>query len=81
MSGGLSNTDTGPRGPEVISGITEEFFNRVRKIEQARGVCIKSCESSRGDLRASVFIDASYEGDLMALAGVPYQIGREPRRQ
>ena len=125
VSGGLSNTDTGPRGPEVISGLTGEFFARVRKIEQSRGVCIKSCESSyffephvaeqvfedmireagvvldrsvqllkvekqgatitrlitsRGDLRASVFIDASYEGDLMALAGVPYQIGREPRR-
>ena len=124
VSGGLSNTDTGPRGPEVISGLTGEFFARVRKIEQSRGVCIKSCESSyffephvaeqvfedmireagvvldrsvqllkvekqgatitrlitsRGDLRASVFIDASYEGDLMALAGVPYQIGREPR--
>ncbi len=125
VSGGLSNTDTGPRGPEVISGLTGEFFARVRKIEQSRGVCIKNCESSyffephvaeqvfedmireagvvlersvqllkvekqgatitrlitsRGDLRASVFIDASYEGDLMALAGVPYQIGREPRR-
>ena len=118
VSGGLSNTDTGPRGPEVISGLTGEFFARVRKIEQARGVCIKSCESSyffephvaeqvfegmireagvvldrsvqllkvekqgatitrlitsRGDLRASVVIDASYEGDLMALASVPYQ--------
>jgi hypothetical protein len=125
VSGGLSNTDTGPRGPEVISGLAGEFFSRVRKIEQARGVCIKNCESSfffephvaeqvfeemlreagvvlersvrllkaektgaaitrlvtsRGDLRASVFIDASYEGDLMALAGVPYRIGREPRR-
>jgi hypothetical protein len=29
---------------------------------------------------AAVFIDASYEGDLMALARVPYRIGREPRR-
>lgn len=27
---------------------------------------------------ADVFIDASYEGDLMARAGVPYAIGREP---
>ena len=33
VSGGLSNTDTGPRGPEVISGLTGEFFARVRKIE------------------------------------------------
>jgi hypothetical protein len=125
VSGGLSNTDTGPRGAEVISGLALEFFRRVRAIEESRGVCIKDCASSfffephvaervfedmlreagvaierstdllkvekngatisrlvtsRGDVRGSVFIDASYEGDLMALAGVPYRVGREPRR-
>lgn len=33
----------------------------------------------RGDVvvSASVFIDASYEGDLMAKAGVPFRVGRE----
>lgn len=30
---------------------------------------------------AKIFIDASYEGDLMALAGVPYRIGRESRAE
>ncbi|WP_346103063.1 FAD-dependent oxidoreductase [Nonomuraea maheshkhaliensis] len=30
---------------------------------------------------ASAFIDASYEGDLMALAGVPYRTGRESRQE
>ena len=29
MSGGLSNTDTGQRGAEVISGLAEEFFRRA----------------------------------------------------
>jgi hypothetical protein len=29
-------------------------------------------------LEAAVFVDASYEGDLMAAAGVPYAVGREP---
>jgi hypothetical protein len=29
--------------------------------------------------RAAVFVDASYEGDLMAGAGVPYRVGRESR--
>jgi hypothetical protein len=29
--------------------------------------------------RAAVFVDASYEGDLMAAAGVPYRVGRESR--
>lgn len=30
---------------------------------------------------SKVFIDASYEGDLMALAGVPYRIGKESRTE
>lgn len=30
---------------------------------------------------AKVFVDATYEGDLMALAGVRYHVGREPRSQ
>lgn len=29
---------------------------------------------------AAVFIDASYEGDLMAAAGVPFHVGRESRQ-
>ena len=29
-------------------------------------------------IKAKVFVDATYEGDLMALAGVSYTIGREP---
>lgn len=33
-------------------------------------------ESGR-TFRGSMFIDATYEGDLMALAGVPYTVGRE----
>jgi hypothetical protein len=31
--------------------------------------------------RGSVFIDATYEGDLMAFAGVSYIVGREAQRQ
>ena len=30
-------------------------------------------------ITANVFIDASYEGDLMAMAGEPYHVGRESR--
>lgn len=32
---------------------------------------------ARVTLRAEQFIDATYEGDLMAFAGVPYRVGRE----
>lgn len=31
------------------------------------------------ELRSGCFIDATYEGDLAALAGVPYRVGRESR--
>ena len=40
---------------------------RIRQIEMADGTTY----------RARVFIDATYEGDLMALAGVTYHVGRE----
>ena len=30
-------------------------------------------------IRAGVFVDATYEGDLLAAAGVSYRVGREPR--
>src|SRR5262249_51652373 len=34
---------------------------------------------ARTTIRARVFIDASYEGDVAVAAGVPYRIGREGR--
>ena len=34
--------------------------------------------SSRKIISASMFIDCSYEGDLMAKAGISYTVGREP---
>jgi len=33
------------------------------------------------ELRAGVFVDATYEGDLLAAAGVPTAVGRESRRR
>jgi hypothetical protein len=40
---------------------------------------IQGLQTTRGDVAGQIFIDASYEGDLMAHAGVEYAIGREPR--
>ena len=46
-----------------------------------KGARIRSitCEGDGGSktVKAPVFIDASYEGDLMAMAGVSYHVGRE----
>jgi len=35
----------------------------------------------RWKMEGSVFIDATYEGDLAAMAGVPYRVGREGRHE
>jgi hypothetical protein len=46
----------------------------VRKV----GLRITEFTTAQGDVfRAKLFIDASYEGDLMAKAGVAYHVGRE----
>ena len=37
--------------------------------------------SPEKEIQATIFIDASYEGDLMAKAGVSYSVGREGRDQ
>lgn len=42
------------------------------------GLRITEIQMENGNIfRARVFIDATYEGDLMALAGVSYRVGRE----
>ena len=40
---------------------------------------IAALHTDRGAYEASVFVDAGYEGDIMAAAGVPYAVGRGPR--
>jgi hypothetical protein len=40
---------------------------------------ITSISTTRGVYEAASYIDAGYEGDLMAAAGVSYAVGREPR--
>ncbi len=45
------------------------------------GVTIRSIRLESGErVAAKVFIDATYEGDLMARAGVTYRVGRESNR-
>lgn len=61
-------------GIKVVTGKRLERKSGVKKIDNViRSVVFDSGET----LAAKVFIDASYEGDLMALAGVSYHVGRE----
>ncbi|MGI5520349.1 FAD-dependent oxidoreductase [Micromonospora sp. CA-259024] len=48
---------------------------------EVTGRRITAIRTADGWHRARFFIDASYEGDLMAAAGVPYTVGREPASQ
>src|SRR5207244_8532800 len=50
------------------------------RLEQSRvaEIDVLNRENGKRELyRGKVFIDATYEGDLAAAAGVPYRLGRE----
>lgn len=60
-----------------IQLVTGAHLIRVRK----DGGSIKALETTAGTLSATVFVDASYEGDVLAGAGVPFAVGRESSAQ
>jgi hypothetical protein len=54
---------------------------RVEKVDK-KGAQIRSITlSNKKKISAKVFVDAGYEGDLMARAGVKYAIGRESKAE
>ncbi|MEF8810930.1 MAG: FAD-dependent oxidoreductase [Bacteroidales bacterium] len=65
--------------------ITEEDIDLVygERLDRAEGVIKNGKEITRIEMKSGIsyegkmFIDATYEGDLMAAAGVTYTIGRE----
>jgi hypothetical protein len=78
------------KGPEphvaeqLLVGILERAGVDVRLGERLTGVDrglgrIARLRTDGGSYDGAVFVDAGYEGDVMAAAGVPYAIGREPR--
>ena len=55
-----------------------EWLDRSAAGVQKKGAAIQSFRTVSGTIyRAKMFIDATYEGDLMAAAGVKYHVGRE----
>jgi hypothetical protein len=76
--------------PHVAEKVFEDFVRedsipvyRDRWLDRESGVVlsggrIESIETLDGQtFRGKVYLDATYEGDLMAAAGVPYHVGRE----
>lgn len=74
--------------PHVAEGIYEAMVaehgipvRREARLAEARvrdGRIVEILLEDGSRVRAQVFIDATYEGDLMAAAGVSYTVGREP---
>ena len=65
-----------------VSVVMQRRVTRVRKqggrlVEATFGRSSKAVRQRSIRVRAKVFIDCSYEGDLMARAGVSYTVGRE----
>src|SRR5262245_21075137 len=59
--------------------VEPKLGQRVSKV-QKKGASLVSLTTLNGDtFTGRVFIDATYEGDLMALAGVKYHVGREAK--
>ncbi|MCX6254474.1 MAG: FAD-dependent oxidoreductase [Bacteroidia bacterium] len=55
----------------------DEWIDRETGVVKKNGTII-SIKTLRGKIfRGKIFIDATYEGDLMALAGIKYTVGRE----
>ncbi|MBL4576442.1 MAG: FAD-dependent oxidoreductase, partial [Opitutaceae bacterium] len=56
----------------------EEWLDRTHDGVTIEGGCISSLRMLSGNIyTGKVFIDATYEGDLMAAAGISYHVGRE----
>lgn len=84
------NNDKWTYEPHVAAKVTKEMLDeagvkvltkRVLKSATKDGARITKLVTSDGEFEAKTFIDGTYEGDLMAAAGVSWTIGREGRKE
>ncbi|EMA42088.1 hypothetical protein C447_00820 [Halococcus hamelinensis 100A6] len=80
-------------GEQIFEALTEDTENLdiirefypssvVRVGNQIKSVTFQSfVQSETVDVSGDIFIEATYEGDLMAVAGVSHRIGRESRSE
>lgn len=62
---------------ESITVLRDEWLNRKDGVITENGRIVSFETLSGKTFRGEMFIDATYEGDLMAAAGVSYHVGRE----
>lgn len=66
---------------EKVEIVYKERLNRKNGVKMKSGNIVSIEMESGRVFKAKVFIDATYEGDLMAAAGVSYTYGREANSQ
>jgi len=64
-----------------IKVLRDEWLDREKGTKTAGGKIISMSTLSGKTFIGKIFIDATYEGDLMASAGVSYHVGREATSQ
>jgi FAD dependent oxidoreductase len=60
-----------------INVVRNEWLNREKGVKKQNGKIISITTLSGHTYKGKQFIDATYEGDLLAAAGVSYTVGRE----
>jgi hypothetical protein len=60
-----------------VTVMTGQYLTSAKRT----GTRVTSLVTKKGEFTAKVFVDGSYEGDLMAAAGVDWTIGREGRAE
>jgi hypothetical protein len=67
--------------PNVAILLSHELKSVEIQNNDLKSIIVQSLESEKDQLiiTAEVFLDSTYEGDLAAMAGVPYVLGRESR--
>lgn len=61
----------------LIKVYRDEWLDREHGVEKRDGKIVSITTLSGKRFKGKVYIDATYEGDLMAAAGVSYTVGRE----
>ncbi|QWX84982.1 FAD-dependent oxidoreductase [Cellulophaga sp. HaHaR_3_176] len=60
-----------------IEILRDKWLDRENGVKKEKGKIISITMLDGSTYKAKIFIDATYEGDLMAAAGVKYHVGRE----
>lgn len=81
-----SHVDFSPSAAETLyremlqeAGVTVFFGRYLESVSMASNRIASVTLESGETIKAAVFIDSTYEGDLLAAANVSYRVGREPR--